>query len=133
VASWHKLAKGSEVVRSPVNCVELETGALLKKIDTGMGSGGHSDLRGDGLSRLKVFRVSRAWKFMLEKIRLDVDQVSRLALRPIVPLGFRLRARHRSSFSGPCLGSRPKFLGAALEPCSGLSSGVGSFLGQIVP
>jgi hypothetical protein len=29
VASWNKLA------RSPVNCYELETGALLKKIDTG--------------------------------------------------------------------------------------------------
>jgi hypothetical protein len=142
VASWHKLAKGNEVVRSPVNCFELETVAPLKKINTRMGSGGHSGLRGgsdcsglsgSGLSQLKVFRVSRAWKFMLEKIRLDVDQVSRLALRPIVPLGFRLRARRQSYFSGPRLGSKPKFLGAALEPCSGLSSGVGSFLGQIVP
>ena len=106
------------MVRSPVNCFELETGALLKKIDTRMGSGGHSGLKGSGgLSRLKVFRVSRAWKFMPEKIRLDVDRVSRLALRPKVPLGFRLRVGCRSSFSGPRLGSRPKFLGAALEPC----------------
>ena len=71
---------------------------------------------------------------MLEKIRLDVDQVfSRLGLRPKVPIGFRLRARRWFSFSGPRLGSWLKFLGAALEPCSGLSLGVGSFLGQIVP
>ena len=71
---------------------------------------------------------------MPEKIRLEVDRVfSRLGLRP-KPLGFRLRARRRfSSFSGPRLGSRPKVLGAAVEPCLGLSAGIGSFSGLIVP
>ena len=97
VASWHELAKGDEDARSLVNCFELETGAPHKKINTWMGSGGlfglrggsnHSGLSGGGLSRLKVFRVSRAWKFMLEKIRLDMDQVFlKLGLRPKVPLG----------------------------------------------
>jgi hypothetical protein len=54
---------------------------------------------------------------MLEKIRLDVDQVfSKLGLRP-KPLGFRLRVGRR--FSGPRLGSRPNFLGAALDPSLG--------------
>jgi hypothetical protein len=81
-----------------------------------------------------VFRVTREWKSMLEKIRLDVDRVfSRLGLRP-KPHGFRLRAGRRfSSFSGPHLGSRPKILGAALEPCLGLSAGIGSISGLIVP
>jgi hypothetical protein len=50
------------------------------------------------------------------------------------PFGIRLRAGRRfSSFSGPRLGSRPKFLGAALEPCLGLSAGIGSSSAQIVP
>jgi hypothetical protein len=41
-----------------------------------------------------------------------------------------LRAERRfSSFSGPRLGSRPKFLCAALEPCLGLSAGIGSWSG----
>jgi hypothetical protein len=128
MASWHELEKGGAVVRSSVNCFEIETGVSLKKIDTGMGSGDRSGLRGGddgsglnggGLSRLSVFRLSQAWKLMLEKIRLDVDRVfSRLGLRPKVPLGFRLRVGRRFSFSGPRLGSRSKFLGAALEPCS---------------
>jgi hypothetical protein len=142
MASWHELANGGELARSPMNCFELEIGVPLKNIDIGMGNGGHYGLRGSGncfglngsgLSQLKVFRVSRAWKFMLEKIRLDVDQVFfNLGLRPKVPLGLRLRAGRRF-FSGPRLGSRPKFLGAAFEPCLGLSSGVASFSGQIVP
>jgi hypothetical protein len=65
---------------------------------------------------------------MLEKIRLDVDRVfSRLGSRP-KPRGFRIRAGRRfSSFSGPRFGSGPKILGAALEPCLGLSAGIGSF------
>jgi hypothetical protein len=51
-----------------VNCFEFETGALLKKNDSGLGSGGHSGLRsgsvssglrGGGSSRLKVFWVIR--------------------------------------------------------------------------
>jgi hypothetical protein len=68
---------------------------------------------------------------MLEKIRLDVNRVfSKLGLRP-KPLGFKLRVGCR--FCGPRLGSRPNFLGAALEPCLGLSSGVGCLSGQIVP
>ena len=72
---------------------------------------------------------------MLEKIRLDVDRLfSRMGLRPKVPLGFRLRAGRRLfSFTGPHLGSEPKTLGAALEPCSGLSSDVGCISGQQVP
>ena len=36
------------MARSLMNCFELEIGAPLKKIDTGMGSGGHSGLRGSG-------------------------------------------------------------------------------------
>jgi hypothetical protein len=91
-------------------------------------------LRGIGSSRLKVFRVTQAWKSMLEKIRLDVDRVfSILGLRP-KPLGFRLQAGRRfSSFSGPRLRSRPKILGASLEPCLGLSAGIGSISGLVVP
>jgi hypothetical protein len=71
---------------------------------------------------------------MLEKIRLYVDRIfSRLGMRPKVPLGFKLRAGHWFSFRGPRLGSKPNFLGTALEPCTGFSLGVGSFSGQIVP
>ena len=72
---------------------------------------------------------------MLEKIRLDVDRVFyRLGLRPKVPISFRLRAGRRLiSFTRPRLGSRPKILGATLEPCLGLSLGVGRISGQIVP
>jgi hypothetical protein len=43
MASWNELGKGGEVARSPVNCFKLETGAPLKKIDTGMGSGSCGD------------------------------------------------------------------------------------------
>jgi hypothetical protein len=133
VMPWIELAKGGEEMRSPVNCAELETVAPLKKIDTGTEKGGGGDLRrGDsgrsdgGPSRLKMLRVSRAWKALLEKIRMDVDRVlSRLGLRPKYR-GFRLRAGRRSG--GPRLGPRPKCVGATLEPCVGLSSGV---VGQI--
>ena len=84
MVSWHELAKGGEVARSPVNCFEFEPGAPLKKNNTGLGSGGQSSphgggdcssLRGGDISQLKALRVSRAWKIMLEKIRLDVDRV----------------------------------------------------------
>jgi hypothetical protein len=122
-------AGGGEVARSPVSCSELETGVPLKKTDTGTGRGGGGDLcrggsglRGGGSSRLKMSRVSRAWKALLVKIRLDVDRVlSRLGLRPKSP-GFRLRVGRR--FSGPHSGSRPKFVDSTLEPFSGHSSGV---------
>jgi hypothetical protein len=65
VASWHELAKGCEVARSPVNCFEFEPDALLKKNDTGLGSGGQSEphgggdrsgLKGGGISLLKALR-----------------------------------------------------------------------------
>jgi hypothetical protein len=135
VTSRNVLAKGGEVTRSPVNCFELENGVPLKKTDSGTGrdgggnpSGGGSGLRGGGSSRLKMTRVSRAWKALLVKIRLVVDRVlSRLGLRPKSP-GFRLRVGRR--FSGPRLGSRPKIVDATLEPFLGHSSGVG---GQIDP
>ena len=67
MASWLELAKGGEALRLPVNCFEFEIGVLLKKNDTGLGSGGHSGLRGGsvpsglrggGSSRLKVIRAS---------------------------------------------------------------------------
>jgi hypothetical protein len=133
VMPWIEMAKGSEEMRSPVNCAELETVAPLKKIDTGMKRGGGGDpCRGDsgrsggGSSCLKMLRVSRAWKALLENIRMDVDRVlSRLGLRP-KSLGFRLRAGRR--FGGPRLGPRPKCVGATLEPCAGHSTGV---VGQI--
>jgi hypothetical protein len=48
MASWHELANGGEVARSPVNCFEVETGAPLKKIDTRMSSSDYSGLRGSG-------------------------------------------------------------------------------------
>jgi hypothetical protein len=61
VASWHELVKGGEVLRLPVNCFEFETSAPLKKNDTGLGSGGHSGLRGggvpSGLKRHRLFKV----------------------------------------------------------------------------
>jgi hypothetical protein len=144
MAPWHKLAKGSEVARSLVICFEFELGAQLKKNDTGLGSGGQSSphgggdrsgLRGGDISQLKALRVSRVWKIMLEKIRLNVDRVfSRLGLRLKVPLGFRLQdGRRLISFIVPRLESRPKILNAALEPCSGLYSGVGRISGQLVP
>jgi hypothetical protein len=55
-------------------------------------------------------------------------------LRHKVPLSFRLQAGHwLISFTRPHLGSRPKILDATLEPCLGLSLGVGLISGQIVP
>ena len=54
------------------------------------GGGNRSGLKGGGISQFKALRVSQAQKFMMEKIRLDVDRVfSSVGLRPKV-LGFML-------------------------------------------